>query len=102
MIKISINNNFYKHLKDAKEKGVKIVLNKNLQEVLLIDINEVDLTNSIFSDINEKQYYFLYIRNAVNALIADFLLQNGNRGKIKLRNLFYKSHKKLWKQPPIW
>lgn len=101
MIKISSNSIYsgiYNYLKDAKEKKIKIILNKNLQGVLLVDVSDVVSTDSIFFNIDEKQYYFMYTQISINILILEFLSQNGNRGKIKLRNFFYKSHKKLWEQ----
>lgn len=101
MTKIYINNLYkqiYQHIESAKEKEIKIILTTNLQGAILVDVNKLNLC---FSNLDEKQSYISQKQASINFLITEILLESGNRGKIKLRNFFYKSLNKIWGKMPV-
>ena len=87
-------NEIYGEMKNSKEKGYKIILKKDLQTVLLVNIYR----KGIIFHSNDEKYDFIYsTKLSVNSLITNILLQEGSRGKIKLRNFFSRNNKNLWR-----
>jgi len=80
MISEDIYDEIYITMKISSEKGLKMVLRKNFQGVLLTNISNVDpLLDSI-----EKNYLIYCTQTRINTLINNLILENENRGKIKL------------------
>lgn len=84
----------YKKMMYSKEKGYKIILKKNLQSVLLVEIKGKDL----FFNHNKKVNFIYLTRLSVDNLLTNIVFQEGNRGKVKLRNFFDRNNKNLWRQ----
>ncbi len=85
-------NEIYGEMSNSKEKGYKMILKKDLQSILLVNIKGV----GIFLNHDEKDDFIYLTRLSVNSLITNILLQEGNRAKIKLRNFFNRNNKNLW------
>ena len=85
-------NEIYEEMKNSKEKGYKIILKKNLQSTLLVNINR----RGIFNNNNLEGNFVYHTKLSVNSLTTNILFQEGNRAKIKLRNFFYRNNKILW------
>lgn len=97
MITENIYDEIYEIMKITKEKGLKMTLKNNLKGVLFTNIYNVESPLSI-SEIN---FFIHLMQTHVDTLINIIILKDGNRGKIKLRNFFSKTYKKLWGQYPI-
>ena len=84
-------NEIYGKMSYSKEKGYKIILKKNLQSTLFVNINSRGIFN------NNLEGDFVYrTKLSVDNLIENILLREGNRAKIKLRNYFGRNNKVLW------
>ena len=86
-------NEIYEKMNYSKEKGYKIILKKDLQSILLVNVKG----KSIFFNRKKKNDFIYLTRLSVNNLITTILLEEGNRAKIKLRNFFYRNNKNLWR-----
>ena len=86
-------NEIYGKMSYSKEKGYKIILKKDLQSILLVNIKGKDL----FFNHDKKDDFIYLTRLSVNSLITNIVSQEGNRAKIKLRNFFDKNNKNLWR-----
>lgn len=86
-------NKIYGEMKNSMGKGYKIILKKDLQSILLVNIYGKGI---IFHSNDEKSDFIYSTKLSVNRSITNILLQEGNRGKIKLRNFFSRNNKNLW------
>ena len=85
-------NEIYEKMIFSKEKGYKIVLKKDLQSILLVNIKVKD----DFID-HYKKIDFIYLTSlSVDNLVTNIISKEGNKAKIKLRDFFYRSNKILW------
>lgn len=94
----NIYDKIYRAMETSSKKGLKMVLKKNIQGVLFINIPNIDPPLSS----NEKIDYIYYTQTYIDILIRHIILKYGNREKIKLRNFYSKSHKKLWNRYPVF
>lgn len=85
-------NEIYEKMNHSKKKGYKIILKKDLQSILLVNVKG----KTTFFNHNNKNNFIYLTRLSVNSLITNILFQDGNRAKIKLRNFFYRNNKNLW------
>lgn len=93
-----IYDKIYKVMETSNKKGLKMVLKKNIQGVLFINLPNIDPPLSY----NEKIDYIYRTQTYIDILIRHIILKDGNREKIKLRNFYCKSHKKLWNKYPVF
>jgi len=94
----NIYDNIYKAMEISNKKGLKMVLKKNIQGVLFINIPNIEPPLSS----NEKIDYIYHTQTYIDILIKHIILKGGNREKIKLRNFYSKSYKKLWNIYPVF
>ncbi len=66
-------NEIYEEMKNSKEKGYKIILKKNIQSILLVNIN----SRGIFNNNLEGDFVY-HTKLSVNSLITNILFQEGN------------------------
>lgn len=82
----------YQTMEKLKTKGIKMTLKRNFQGVLFTNIKETEL----LLNREERKKCICHTQYRIDTLIKEIVLKNGNREKIRLRNFFFKSHKKLW------
>ncbi|MGB6128645.1 MAG: hypothetical protein WBG30_07840 [Psychrilyobacter sp.] len=88
----------YQTMKELKGKGLKMTLKKNIEGVLFTNIRNVD---SLLNQ-EEKKECICHTQYQIDILVKEIILKNGNREKIRLRNFFSESHKKLWGRYQIY
>lgn len=94
-----IYNEIYISMQTSKNKGIKMILNNNLESVLFVVVIVSEEEAALDSD--DKGCYIYRTGVYIDELIKNIILEKGNREKIKLRNFFSVSHIKIWGKSPI-
>lgn len=94
-----IYNEIYISMQTSKNKGIKMILNNNLESVLFVVV--VVSEEEVALDSDDKGCYIYRTGVYIDELIKNIILEKGKREKIKLRNFFSVSHIKIWGKSPI-